>query len=142
MVTTNGIGTITVATIIKWGEIVKGVVEWIRFDNKILRWCSNLPENEFALQQAFTQNLQNNKGRAKTKFRNDYDFEEANKEFENMCLNSDKEKVGEEASAVQVVYDFFLIFFLLLFFLSTFFRHYHRILKIPIFDHLTSSFLT
>lgn len=63
----------------------------------------NRPRGRGNNQQAFTQNLQNNKGRAKTKFRNDYDFEEANKEFENMCLKSDNVKVGDEANALQVV---------------------------------------
>ncbi|KAJ6641987.1 Protein LSM14 like A, partial [Pseudolycoriella hygida] len=55
------------------------------------------------MQQNFTQNLQGNKGRGKTiKFGKDYDFEEANKEFENMCLKNDNVKVGEEANAEQV----------------------------------------
>lgn len=76
------------------------------------------------LQQAFTQSLQNNKGRAKTKFRNDYDFEEANKKFENMCLKSDNVKVGEEAIATQVFYDFFdFILLLLPFIVSKYLRN-------------------
>ncbi|XP_037045668.1 protein LSM14 homolog A isoform X1 [Bradysia coprophila] len=61
----------------------------------------NRPRGRGMNQQAFTQSLQNNKGRAKTKFRNDYDFEEANKKFENMCLKGDNVKVGEEAIALQ-----------------------------------------
>lgn len=56
--------------------------------------------------------MQNNKGRAKTiRFRNDYDFEEANKAFEDMCLKSDNAKVGEETE--QVFYDFFNFILLL-----------------------------
>lgn len=62
----------------------------------------NRPRGRGMNQQAFTQSLQNNKGRAKTKFRNDYDFEEANKKFENMCLKSDNVKVGEEAIVTQI----------------------------------------
>lgn len=64
----------------------------------------------FELQQAFTQNLQNNKGRGKKLgFRSDYDFEEANKAFETLCLKGDNPKVGEEAE--QVFYDFFQFYF-------------------------------
>lgn len=62
------------------------------------------------MQQAFTQNLQNSKAPAKA-LKNEYDFEEANKEFEAMCLKSDNVKVGEEASAEQVFYDFFQFYF-------------------------------
>lgn len=64
--------------------------------------------SKYVLQQAFTQNLQNNKGRPKTiKFGKDYDFEEANKEFEDMCSRLGNVKVGEEPNAEQVFYDFF-----------------------------------
>lgn len=56
-------------------------------------------------QQAFRQN-QNNKGRPKTtiKFDSDFDFEQANTEFEEMRLTLTKLKVAEEAKPEQVSY--------------------------------------
>lgn len=54
--------------------------------------------------------MQNSKAPAKA-LKNEYDFEEANKAFEEMCLKSDTVKVGEEAIAEQVFYDFFQFYF-------------------------------
>lgn len=102
----------TIAVTIKYVVIVQEVVvhRCNRLSINICRilWTKKVLK-VLLQQQAFNQNLQNNKPRAKlpVKFKSDYDFEVANKEFEDMCSRLDNVKVGEEANPEQVFYDFF-----------------------------------
>lgn len=113
----NDTGIRTIAVIIKCEVIVQDPVD--RRCNRSNILLSGLREkNEclsINLQQAFTQSLQN-KAPTKTalKIGQDYDFEEAHKKFEDLCLK----KVGEEANPAQVFYVFFVILFFAAFYLS------------------------